>query len=252
MHRGRTVGLFERVGPRLGLDDLDRRVGIAVLVEEASAVQHHPEGGGTYHEVAVGGLVLEAGRQEQVLAPLALVGSGEAHIDDPACPAVVDGAQYAGRCFENERTIVKVDPHNAVGGAGVPREDDGAWVYQVFPDTHGRVGRSPLEQGTAHRGHARHRQGQQVGLDGTLEVQVVEQCLDRGIVREPVKEAQRAQPGLNFVGPLDSGRNRGLGRVHRHQCSPRQASEVSSDAMDALGRFPRVESPVLLGSGPAV
>ena len=48
-------------------------------------------------EVAVGDLAVVAGRQEQVLAALALVGPGDAHVGDVALPDVVDEAQRVRR-----------------------------------------------------------------------------------------------------------------------------------------------------------
>ena len=79
----RRVGRRERVDAR-GQQALDA----------AEGADHEPVRVGRRlgDEVAVGDLAVVAGRQEQVLAALALVGAGEAHVGDVALPQVVDEA----------------------------------------------------------------------------------------------------------------------------------------------------------------
>ena len=73
----------------------DRRRGIAVLHERAP--QHQDPVGPRVpdEEAALGQRAVVAGRNEEELAAGAAVGSGEAEVDDPLEPHVVEGAESA-------------------------------------------------------------------------------------------------------------------------------------------------------------
>lgn len=187
-----------------------------MLVEEAAPQQPQDVGARPHDQVTAGDLAVVAGRQEQVLAALAPVRPGQADVDDPPLPGIVDHAQHARRAFENKRAVVQVHQHGAVRSVVVAGEDHAARVDQVFPDRHGRVGRTQRQHCLTHRCHFDRGQGQQVRLYRPLEIQVVEHRPGRLVVRDSVEEPQRAQPGADFVRHLDTRRNRGAVRMRGH------------------------------------
>ena len=76
-------------------------------------------------EVAVGDVAVVIGRQDQVLAALALVRAGEADVGDVALPDVVDEAQRVRGRLDHERPVgLEVQVVRAVGGLGVGGQHD--------------------------------------------------------------------------------------------------------------------------------
>ncbi len=144
-------------------------------------------------------LALVARRENQVFPALPLVGLRHADVHHPPVPVVVQSAEHARRHFGHQGAIVEVDPHPGVRGAGVEGQADGTGKHQVVPDRHGLVGRPPPQQGLAHRGLVHRRDGQQIGLHGSLEVVVVVELLHRRVAGEAVEEFQRTGPGFHAV-----------------------------------------------------
>jgi hypothetical protein len=67
-----------------------------------------------------------AGRDEQVLAALALVRPGDAHVRDVPLPQVIDEGQRVRRGLHDRRAIcLQIQEGGAVGRLGIGRQHDG-------------------------------------------------------------------------------------------------------------------------------
>ena len=212
-HGRRIGGIGQTIDPRVLLHEVDTGFRVAIH-HEAAPRGPQAECRRLHDEVAVGNLATVAGRQDQELAASALVGPGESDVDHPAVPHVVERPQDLGRSLQHHRPVAQVDPHPAVGGLGIGRQEDGPRVHAVCEDRHRRVGRPQLEDFAAVVGLAHRRNRQQIRLHRPLEVQVVVQFFDRGLIREAGEELERAQPGLDSVRHRDSRRRR---RRHLHR-----------------------------------
>ena len=130
----------------------------------------------------VGNLAGVAGRQEQILAALALVGTGQAEVGDRALPEVVNEADTRpSRDLDDDRPLAEIDVHHAVDRGVVGREPDALGVGEVVGDD------QIVEIGARSRliadpdGFERNgRKGPQECLDGALEIHLVVK-LSRGL-----------------------------------------------------------------------
>ena len=111
------VASRQRVDLEVLLDVLDHGLVVAL---DREAAQHEPVAVGVgladmgALEVASNlsrTLTLVAGGQQEVLAALALVGSGVAHVRHVVEPEVVDDGQHVRRRFENDRDHSLVSSH---------------------------------------------------------------------------------------------------------------------------------------------
>ena len=72
------------------------------------------------------------GRQQQVLAALALIRTDDTDVGDISEPEVINHAQRHGGHFDHQRTIMQIDPNPCVGRGGVRREKDRAGIHVGF------------------------------------------------------------------------------------------------------------------------
>ena len=111
------------------LDEVYRGRDVVVLhqaaIHDVVVVHRAPQ-----HKVAfLGNLAGVAGRQEKVLAALALIGTGQAEVGDRALPEVIDEADTRpGRDLEDDRSLAKIDVHHAVDRGVVGGEPDALGV----------------------------------------------------------------------------------------------------------------------------
>ena len=117
------------------LDEVHGRRDVVVLHEAAIhdvVVVHRA----LQHKVAfLGNFAGVAGRQEKILAALALVGTRQAEVGDRALPEVVDQAHTRpGRDLEDDRPLAEIDVHHAVDRGVVGRQPDALGVGEVVGD----------------------------------------------------------------------------------------------------------------------
>ncbi len=117
-HRRRVAGLRQGIdlGELPGVSDRGRG---AAIVEEAAPEEEISVGRRPQHKIAFGNLAFIAWWQKQVLSTLALVRTGIADIADVFEPVVVDHAQDVGRRLDDQRTSLRVQPHQIVDALGV-------------------------------------------------------------------------------------------------------------------------------------
>ena len=237
----RSVGLDQRVDP-----------GLLHVGHAAKGPQHDPVGRGraAVGEVAVRDLLLVAGRQEQVAATLALVGSGDAHVGHIPEPEVVDHAQRPGRRLDHRRPPrVQVEHGGAIGGLGSlgiggqgQPHRVGSWIAEA----------DHLRGGDADRAEAatqRHQRGAwdavEEHLDPSYEVEgVVDRC-HRVRHRHPVEEPQRPERRLHHVSRRQ-GRDRRLypcGRQPSRLLCRHRSSHPTSGRSAPRSISPRMVSP---------
>jgi len=180
-----------------------------VFHEKAAPYDHVAERPRPDDEVPLRHLALVSGGKEQVLAALSLVRSDDTDIGNPAVPHVIYQAEHLRRYVDDQRTVMQVDPEPGVWSVVVGSQLDRTGVHHLFPDRDGLVYWTHLQNCGTIRRLIHRRKGQQIGLHGALEVQVVEEFLDAGLVWEPIEEVQRPDGRLDPVGRLDSWRNGG-------------------------------------------
>gem|GEM_PF-4334928 len=210
LHRRRVVRLRQWIDLGKFLGALDGRFGVAVD-QETAPEEDIAESGGAENEVALGHIAFVAGRQQQEFPALALVRAGVAHIADIIEPVIVDDPENVRRRLDDQRAILQVQPHHAIDGFGVRREEQRLRIHQRLHDKHGLVVGALAAHAFAHGIDRRARHGVEEGLHATREVEVVVNLLDGGVVREAVEELQRAQPGFDGIRRGDRRRN-----VRRH------------------------------------
>ena len=118
-----VAGGRQRVDASLGLDAVGHGGDVSSLDEGAIkyqiAVSRRLD-----DEIALGRqLAGIAWRNEQILAALALVGTGESHIGHPAEIGVVDRTENARRRFDNHRSILEVQALKHIFRGGLRREE---------------------------------------------------------------------------------------------------------------------------------
>jgi hypothetical protein len=189
----RAVGLREGVDPRA----LDRG-------DPAERPQDRPsrERRGSVGEVAVRNLSVVVGREEEVLAARAVVGTGDPHVDDVAEPEVVDHAQRLRRRLDDRRPPgAQVEERRAVGRLGVRRQEQRARVRArigVADDL--RRCDPDRPQAAAHGDQRRSRKSVEEHLDAPHQIEGVVDLGRRLGRRHPVEEVQRAERRLDPVG----------------------------------------------------
>ncbi len=233
---------------RLG-ERVDRR-----LLERRDATERpedHPvrERRRPVDEVVVGHLAVVAGRQEQVAAALAAVGSGEAHVGHVAEPEVVDDAQRLLRRLDHHRPVgPQVEEHRAVRGLGVrgeeeaPRARAGVGVGELV-----RSGEADAAEATSHGDERGARDGVEEDLDAAQEVEPVVQPRDRVTDRDAVEQRELPQRCRQVGRSAD-----GLPRL-RQVCHVRPPRVVAARATwsegSARGRSPPERFQPFSGSG---
>ena len=133
LHLRGIVLLRQRVDLELGLDAVGR-----LLDAAADIATHHvpdPIGVGLDHVVALRHLAVVPGRQHQVLAALALVGTGRAHVAEIAHVHVVEDAQHVrGQLNDGGAVLFQVEEAPGVERGVVAGQHQRLGVHQVFPD----------------------------------------------------------------------------------------------------------------------
>ncbi len=198
-----VVALAPRIDPH-ALDEIDRGRNVVVLhqaaIHDVVVVHRAPQDKVTF----LGNLAGVAGRQEQVLAALALVGAGQAEVGDRALPEVIDQTDTRpGRDLEDDRPLAEIDVHHAVDRGVVGGEPDALGVGEVVRDDQivevgAQVPLHPDADGLERNG----RKGPQEGLDGALVVHLVVQFSRGFLGRKSSLEVQRADACLHAVGRL--------------------------------------------------
>ena len=184
--------------------DVGRRLGEVPIDHEGAHQQPVAVGARRYDVIAGRDFALVARRQEQVLAALAAVGTGEADVGDPEEAGVVDRPEDAGRDLHDRRPVLDVDLGDAVDGRGVGRQQEGPRIEELLGDAHAE-GAHPgllhaLEEGVD-RGR---RAAGQEGLDSPREVELVVDLAHRLVRGHPIEELQPPEPGgLDHVWGLD-------------------------------------------------
>ena len=85
-------------------------------------------GSGLDHEIAIRHLALVAGWQDQVLAALALVGTGRTNVLHVAEPGVVESTEHPGRGLENHRAVIlEIKVGNDIHGGCVAGQERATW-----------------------------------------------------------------------------------------------------------------------------
>ena len=172
----RIVGLGQRIDLEVVPHALDARLGLAVD-EERAEDRPHAIGRGAHDDVALRHLARVAGRQDQVFAARTLVGAGDADIDHPLVPEVVDRPEHLGGNLDHHRALLGVDPDEAVDRVVIGRQFDRPRIDEVFPDHVGAVDRAELQQRVAHARLVHDRNRQQIGLQRPRAVEVVPDLL---------------------------------------------------------------------------
>jgi hypothetical protein len=88
----------------------------------ATGVQHPRRLRSRYVKTTVRKRAVIARRHEQVSSPFAAVGAGEANVDDPLKPHVVDGADPHRRLFDHHGTLRQIHDSDIIDSVGVARE----------------------------------------------------------------------------------------------------------------------------------
>jgi len=210
LHRRRIVRLRQRVDLGELPGALDGRPGIAVH-QEAAPEKDIAERGRTEDEVTLGQVALEAGRQQQEFPALAPVRAGVAHVADVIEPVVVNDAEDVRRRLDDQRAVLQVQPHHAIDGLGVRRQEQRLRIHQRLHDEDGPIVGAQAAYAFAKRIDRRAGHGIEEGLHAAREVEVVIDLLHGGIVRKAVEEPERAQAGLDGIRRGDLRRN-----VRRH------------------------------------
>ena len=156
-----------------------------------------------------------AGGHHQILAALALVRPGDAHIADEALPGVVEKAEHAGRDLDHGRAVIgEIRVGIGVERRGVGGDHEGLRIHQLFED---RDPVRPLGPGIGQAlAHAVHRHGADIvekHLDPAHPVEIVVDRCNGRVLGHAVKEFQCADRRLDLVGDRDriEGRSRNLG-----------------------------------------
>ena len=83
---------------------------------------------------ALGQRPVVAGRNDQILAAEAAVGTWASDVDDPGEPHVVDRADRVGRLLDHHRPVGEVDGRQVVDRVGVGGQEQRARVHQLGED----------------------------------------------------------------------------------------------------------------------
>jgi hypothetical protein len=127
------------------------------------------------------------------------------------CAADVERPQQRTTRFDDERTVLDVQPNEVVNRGRVRGEKQRFRVHELLENHHCLVVGAVFAQASAHGRERGTRDGGENGLHAALEIEIVIDLLDGGRIREAIDGPQRSEPGLD----LGRGGNprRGLGCI---------------------------------------
>ena len=141
---------------------------------------------------------------DEVLAPLTTVGTGDAEVRDPAEPHVVDRAQdprggSERRYVDDHRAVREIDEAQEVDRVAVGGQEHRRRVHEVREQEDVVVLHADRPEALPDRRHGRAREGADEGLDAVHEVEVVVEQGSRRRRRCAVVELEHAKPAVHLV-----------------------------------------------------
>ena len=254
-HHRRICGILERIDLEPILEHLDRSVGFPIHQEAAEnepvdvrrrlhdivivRLAADSDGNGAVVVGKFNGESLVVRRQDEVLATLAAVGTGRAHVHHKAEEGVVDRAGSAARRNLDDGGAIPLEIENGrcIDRVGVASEEQWIRVHQIFCDPNlVGIGHPGVHMPHAHRLDRTRGHPIQEDLDRPEVGEVVVDLVGRPLGRPAVGELERAEvPGLDRIRRHDLGRNLrvvtrwGLGHssLDAKKCDDRRKDDVS-------------------------
>ena len=161
-----------------------------------------------------------AGRDEEVLAALALIRSARSDVLDRPHPHIVDETEHAGRRLDDRRSVgVEGEECRAVQGLRIGRQHERVGVRPEDGELGNAVHAEIARQTKAKSVHAERRQVPQEDLCATLEVEFVIKTLHRLGRRVAVLEGKPTEKARVHIGRR---RSRGGDGRDRHRAVQRR------------------------------
>lgn len=227
------LGRVRRRGERV-----DPRPEQALLTAQRS--HQHPGGEGRRprDEVSVGDVAVVTRRQEEVLAPVSLVASGDAHVGDVALPQVVDEAQRVLRHLDHGGSVlVERQVGHPVRRLRVRREHQRRRTAARGGEADGAGVDAEAGEAAPHGHHRGAGHTVEEHLDPAQQVQRVVAAGDRVGQGEAVEEVQRAEDRLHPVRDADRGQSLG-GRAGAYAVA-HSGHGVPPDRINRINRINR-------------